>query len=143
MLYFLAPFIGWLVSGAMKFLIRFYQYGYKHALRKIGNGGFPSTHATVVMTTTTLIGFNEGFFSPLVGLGITILWVVGIDAIELRRYVGDHAKRLNNMNQIYINVDKFDSLREEVGHTKIEVIGGIILGFLLGLLLNSLESFIL
>lgn len=143
MLYFLAPFIGWLVSGTMKFLIHFYQYGYKHALRKVGNGGFPSTHATVVMTPTTLIGLNEGFFSPLFGLGITIIWIVVIDATGLRRYVGDHAKRLNNINQIYMHGDKDESLREEVGHSKIEVLGGIILGFLLGLLLNALESFIL
>ncbi|TDL76488.1 divergent PAP2 family protein [Peribacillus frigoritolerans] len=140
MLYFLAPFLGWLVSGSMKFLIHYYQYGYKHALRKIGNGGFPSTHTTVVMTPTTLIGLNEGFFSPLFGLGITILWLVFIDATGLRRYVGEHAKRLNTLNRRFAAEDLNKLLREEVGHSKIEVLGGIILGFLLGLLINTLGN---
>ncbi|WP_375142530.1 divergent PAP2 family protein [Metabacillus idriensis] len=140
MLYFLAPFLGWLVSGSLKFLIHFYQYGYKHALRKIGNGGFPSTHTTVVMTPTTLIGLNEGFFSPLFGLGITILWLVVIDATGLRRYVGEHAKRLNTLNRRFAGEDLNKLLREEVGHSKIEVLGGIILGFLLGLLLDTLGN---
>lgn len=127
LLYFLAPFIGWFVSGTLKFLIHCYRYGFKVARKKRGNGGFPSTHTTTVMTPTALIGLNEGFFSPLFGIGITILWIVIIDATSLRRYVGDHAKRLNDMGKT-----RDTSLREEIGHSKIEVLGGIILGFLLG-----------
>jgi uncharacterized protein len=138
MLYFLAPFIGWFVSGTMKFLFHFYQFGYHHAQQKIGNGGFPSTHATVVMTPTTLIGFSEGFISPLFGLGVTILWIVVMDATGLRRYVGEHAKQLNSINRAFTSEEQNNLQREEIGNSKIEVLGGIILGFLLGWLLHAL-----
>jgi acid phosphatase family membrane protein YuiD len=128
MLYFLAPFIGWLVSGCTKFAVNYLRYG-KEARARIGNGGFPSTHTTIMTTTTILIGWNEGFTSALFGLGVAITYIVIIDATGLRRSVGRHAAALNKL-------DDEANHRESMGHTKLEVLGGICLGGIVGTLLH-------
>lgn len=124
MYYFLAPFIGWLVSGCTKFAVNYFRYG-KEARSRIGNGGFPSTHTTIMTTTVTLIGWNEGFTSAIFGLGVAVTYIVIIDATGLRRAVGKHATALNVL-------DSKAKLRESMGHTRIEVIGGLVLGALMG-----------
>lgn len=131
MVYFIAPFIAWLVAGCMKFAVNYLRFG-KLAKEKIGNGGFPSNHTTIMTTTVMLIGFSEGFNTAAFGLGVAITFIVIIDATGLRRHVGYHAISLNSIMK--------DSLiklhRESMGHTKTEIIGGLILGMILGYLIS-------
>lgn len=127
MIYIITPFIGWFLSGCIKFAINYLRFG-KEAKKLIGNGGFPSTHTTIMTSTLSLIGWMEGFTSAIFGLGVAITYIVIIDATGLRRVVGKHAAALNRMGQ-------FGEFRERMGHTKIEVCGGIILGSLIGTLL--------
>jgi acid phosphatase family membrane protein YuiD len=134
MLYILAPFLGWFVSGCIKFAINYAKYG-TEANKKIGNGGFPSTHTTLITTTVTLIGWNEGFTSAVFGLGVTVLYIVIIDATGLRRAVGKQAAAINKLSS-----DK--ALRESMGHTSFEILGGLVLGCLLGTLLWLSESLV-
>ncbi|WP_028553090.1 divergent PAP2 family protein [Paenibacillus sp. UNC451MF] len=137
MIYFIAPFMGWLVSGSLKFLINYIRFG-KNAFGKIGNGGFPSTHTTIIVTSVTLVGLKEGLNSPIFGLGIATALIIIIDATGLRRNVGKHAKIINRM--VVINKMDESGLRESMGHKKHEVIGGIVLGIVTGLLLFSLNK---
>lgn len=87
-MYFIAPFVGWLVSGIVKFIINYIRFG-KDARNRIGNGGFPSTHTTVMTTTTALIGINEGYSSAVFGLAAAITFIIIIDATGIRRAVGE------------------------------------------------------
>jgi len=128
MYYFLAPIIAWFVAGGLKFLINYIRFG--EAKKRIGNGGFPSNHTTIVTTVTMLIGFHEGFDSPIFGLGVAVIMIVVIDATGLRRHVGYHAASLN------ILLNSPSKHRESMGHTKIEVLGGLVLGALLAYLLH-------
>lgn len=139
MLYVLAPFIGWLTSGTLKFLLNYLRYG-KAARQKVGNGGFPSTHTTVMVTSVFLIGFHAGFNQPVFGLGVAITFIIIIDATGLRRAVGKHAARLNQIAQDTHTTptdSPVPSLRESMGHTKMEILGGIGLGVLLAWLLHQ------
>lgn len=129
MYYYFVPFIAWLVAGTLKYIINKIRFG-NQAAQLIGNGGFPSNHTTVVTTISWLIGLREGFNSPMFGLGVALVMVVIFDATGLRRYVGQHATNIN-----LINSESKAKLREKIGHTRIEVIGGIILGMLLGYLI--------
>lgn len=129
--YILAPFIGWLVAGCTKFAVNYLRFG-NQAKRKIGNGGFPSNHTTIMTTIVMLIGFEEGFNTPLFGLGVAITYIVIIDATGLRRYVGYHARDLNK-------VLGQSTHRESMGHTKIEILGGLILGTLIAYIINILN----
>ncbi|MFD0693093.1 divergent PAP2 family protein [Paenibacillus sp. GCM10027628] len=124
--YALAPFIAWFSAGILKFAINQLRYG--NARDRIGNGGFPSNHTTIMTTTVMLIGFREGFDSALFGLGTAITFIVIIDAMGLRRHVGRHAERINALQA----TKDGPMLRESMGHNRIEVLGGLVLGSILG-----------
>lgn len=141
MLYALAPFIGWFVSGCTKFLINYLRFG-KEARKKVGNGGFPSTHTTVMVTTICLIGLHEGFSHPVFGLGVAITFIIIIDATGLRRAVGKQAAVLNQLANDHAEALLTKPLRESMGHTKWEIVGGIVLGVLLALVLKFLSQVI-
>ncbi|MFE4200635.1 divergent PAP2 family protein [Aneurinibacillus aneurinilyticus] len=134
MLYAIAPFIGWFVAGVMKFCVNYLRFG-SEARDRIGNGGFPSNHTTIMTTTVMLIGFREGFATPMFGLGVAVTYIVIIDAMGLRRHVGRHATHLNRMNE---KEKTYKKLRESMGHNGIEVLGGLVLGSLLGYVLSLL-----
>lgn len=127
MIYMLAPLLGWLVSGTLKFFVNSLRYG-KEARSRIGNGGFPSTHTTIITTATFLIGFREGFDNPIFALGVAVSFIVIIDALGLRRAVGKHAEFLNLIGQVGIAGPQPSPLRESMGHSRLEVAGGICVG---------------
>ncbi|MEF3304487.1 divergent PAP2 family protein [Paenibacillus sp. GYB003] len=128
-LYLVIPILSWIVSGTIKFLINYFKNG-SEALKKVGNGGFPSTHTSVVSSVTFLILFSEGFTSTF-SVSVALLMIVIIDATGIRRSLGKHATIINFMNK---DIKDFNKLREQQGHNIFEVIGGLMVGAILGYL---------
>lgn len=124
------PLIAWVVSGCLKFAINVVRYG-GEARSHIGNGGFPSTHTSVVSSVTALIGFAVGWDSPLFGLGVAALMIVVIDATGVRRAVGENSRWINIISRRHSGEDH-PKLREKQGHSKIEIAGGLGVGALVG-----------
>ncbi|WP_282937767.1 divergent PAP2 family protein [Paenibacillus sp. RC67] len=130
LLYPVLPFIAWVVSGTLKYAVNRIRHGHE-ARRLIGNGGFPSTHTSVVSSVTMLIGFDQGFGTPMFGLGVALTYIVMIDAVGIRRAVGDNAKWINRLTRE--NAAMVEAgLRERQGHTRLELLGGLAVGTLLG-----------
>lgn len=127
MKYFLLPFVAWIVSGSLKFLVNEIRYGKGRAL--IGYGGLPSTHATIISSAVFFYGFSEGFFTPTFTLGLSVLLLFMMDAHGLRRKIGTHAEILNRLQR-----ETF--LRERMGHSWLEIFCGIILGAALGFIFS-------
>ncbi|TBL72446.1 divergent PAP2 family protein [Paenibacillus thalictri] len=130
LLYPALPFIAWLVSGTLKYAVNRMLHG-QDARKLIGNGGFPSTHTSVVSSVAMLIGFHEGWGTPMFGLAVALTYIVMIDAVGIRRAVGDNAKRLNKLTREIAGASE-PALRERQGHTRPEVLGGLGVGTLLG-----------
>jgi acid phosphatase family membrane protein YuiD len=132
--YFIAPIIGWFASGTIKYIINYFRYGGK-AKEHIGTGGFPSTHTTVITSPTVLIGLKEGFTSPIFGLAVAVMIIVIMNATSLRREVGKHAEILNKIiNKERSNTDNsFIKQREKIGHSLVEISGGLVLGVVIAL----------
>ncbi len=126
--YAAAPFVGWLAADVMKSLIKSVQ-SRKVQIELLSYGGLPSSHATVVCTTATLIGARAGTDSPEFALGLTIAVLFIVDAINLRQWVGEHAKALNVLRAADANQSP---LRERVGHNLLEILAGIALGIACG-----------
>jgi acid phosphatase family membrane protein YuiD len=62
--YAILPVVAWFVLGIIKFGINAIRFGGAgEAKKRAGNGGFPSTHTSVVTTTIAYIGFMEGLTS--------------------------------------------------------------------------------
>ncbi|TNJ65690.1 divergent PAP2 family protein [Paenibacillus hemerocallicola] len=122
------PMIAWVASGCLKFAINSIKHG-KGARSHIGNGGFPSTHTSVITSIAMLIGFTEGWDSPLFGLGVAVTMIVMIDATGVRRAVGENSRWINLLTRRNPG-DGEAQLREKQGHTKAEIVGGLCVGTL-------------
>ncbi|GAB6070805.1 hypothetical protein JCM30760_19020 [Thiomicrorhabdus hydrogeniphila] len=123
-IYFITPFAAWLVAGVMKFIVNSIK-AKKLAFGLIGYGGLPSNHSAIVSSMVFLIAFKEGITDPAFGVAITLAFIVLLDANSLRQQVGKHAKAINVLNQPN-STEK--PLRERMGHTRIEILAGIIVG---------------
>jgi acid phosphatase family membrane protein YuiD len=133
--YLLAPFLTWLVVGPIKFLINSARTR-RWAFNLVGNGGFPSNHSSVVTCMATLIALREGIGHPAFGVAVTLAFVVMIDANSLRQHVGRQAAAINRLGGAGEGVKP---LRERMGHTLVEITGGIATGIAMGFLLHKLH----
>ena len=95
----------------------------------IETGGMPSSHSALVTGTAAGIGLQLGFNDPVFALASTIAFIVMYDASGIRRSAGLTAAKVNQI--LKNNSDELSSettLKESLGHTKIEVLIGSILG---------------
>jgi len=99
-------------------------------------GGMPSSHTSLLASATVAIGLYYGFDNPLFALGVAITMVVTYDAAGVRRQAGIHAQRINMVFQELLRGHPIDQkeLREVLGHTPLEVTGGILFGILVAFL---------
>ena len=129
--YLLTPVLTWLVVGPIKFLINSARQR-RWAFNLVGNGGFPSNHSAVVSSMATLIALREGMGHPAFGVAVTLAFIVMIDANSLRQHVGRQAGAINRLAG---SAADHTHLRERMGHTLVEIGGGICTGIAMGFLL--------
>jgi len=122
--YALTPFLAWLVAGVAKFAINSIKAG-EPAFGLIGYGGLPSNHSAIVSSTAALIGLREGVGHPAFGVALTLAFIVMLDANSLRRQVGRHAAAIN---RLAASDSAHLSLRERMGHTRVEIAAGVLTG---------------
>jgi len=132
-IYLVTPVLTWMVVGPIKFLISSVRYR-RWAFDLVGNGGFPSNHSAVVSSMATLIALREGMGHPAFGVAVTLAFIVMIDANSLRQHVGRHAVTLNRLHD---GKQDYVILRERMGHTRVEIAGGILTGIGMGFLLYT------
>ena len=102
----------------------------------VGTGGMPSSHAAGASCLATAVGLEYGFDTVHFALAAAFALVVMFDAQGVRRASGKQARILNKITEdIYWQgrIDE-DKLRELIGHTPVEVIGGFLLGSTIALL---------
>ena len=94
------------------------------------NGGMPSSHTATVTALTLLVARDQGWSSPLASLVLVFSLFVMFEATGLRQEIGQQAQVLNELMDRALAGDPPDRerLRELVGHTWGEVIGGAIFG---------------
>jgi len=129
--YLLTPPLTWAIVGPIKFLITSVRQR-RLAFDLVGNGGFPSNHSAVVTSMATLIALREGMSSGAFGGAVTLAFIVMIDANSLRQHVGRQAAAIN---RLAAGAEGHTTLRERMGHTLVEIGGGICTGIGMGFLL--------
>jgi acid phosphatase family membrane protein YuiD len=101
-------------------------------------GGMPSSHSALMTGTSAGIGWIHGFGDPLFALAAAITFIILYDASGVRRAAGLTAARVNGLpdglwdthpvrgeaNQEPV----FDPLKENIGHTRLEVLAGSLIG---------------
>lgn len=105
-------------------------------------GGMPSSHSALMVGTTIGIALHVGFDSPVFAIAVAITMIVVYDAAGVRREAGRHAEKINILIEELLSGHPIseEELREVLGHTPLEVAGGIILGIVVSILYWMLIS---
>nr|WP_315259127.1 divergent PAP2 family protein [uncultured Duganella sp.] len=136
--YLVTPLLTWITVGPIKFLINSAK-ARKWAFNLVGNGGFPSNHSAVVSSMATLIALREGIGHPAFGVAVTLCFIVIIDANSLRQHVGKQAAAINRIaGQDGAQGAGHTWLRERMGHTLVEIAGGLCTGIAIGHLVHAI-----
>jgi len=153
--YINVAFIAWVSAQLLKTLFTLVSTKKFVPERLVGAGGMPSSHSALVCSLTVTFARKLGFSSPVFALSLALAGIVMYDAMGVRRAAGEQAKVLNkivfgfkawNWNtdddtddekaieaaEIVEHIpDK--ALKEFIGHTPLEVLGGALLGILISI----------
>jgi len=95
----------------------------------IETGGMPSSHSALVTGTAAGVGLQLGFDDPVFALASTIAFIVMYDASGIRRSAGLTAAKVNQiLKENSSELSSETTLKESLGHTKLEVLVGSVLG---------------
>ena len=95
----------------------------------VETGGMPSSHSALLTGTAAGLGWQLGFDDPLFALAAVMCFVVLYDASGVRRAAGLTAARVNSQAQD----ESQQPLKENLGHTRLEVLVGSVIGPLIAL----------
>jgi acid phosphatase family membrane protein YuiD len=98
-------------------------------------GGMPSSHSCLVTSTALGVGLHYGFDSPLFAVAVAMAMVVVYDATGVRRQAGMQAQKINVLVEELLKGHPINEqhLREVIGHTPLEALGGVLLGLAVAL----------
>ena len=104
----------------------------------VETGGMPSSHSALLTGTAACLGWQQGFDSPLFALAAALCFVVLYDAAGVRRAAGLTAARVNGLPDGLwpAHADgppERKPLKENLGHTRLEVLVGSLMGPLVAL----------
>ncbi len=133
---FITTLLTWLIAQSTKVLIGVIRQKRFDFRWFVGTGGMPSSHVAGASCLATAVGLDYGFDSVYFALAASFAIVVMFDAQGVRRATGKQARILNKlMEDIYWKGKIHEGrLRELIGHTPIEVIGGFLLGVIIAFL---------
>jgi len=128
----IAGLIAWLLAQVIKIPLDYFRTRRWNWALLLTTGGMPSSHSSLMTGTVFGIGLYHGFDSPAFAIGVAITMVVVYDAAGVRRQAGIHAQRINVLFDELLHGHIFSEkdLREVLGHTPLEVVGGILLGLI-------------
>jgi len=128
----IAGLIAWLMAQIIKIPLDYLQTRHWNWALLLTTGGMPSSHSSLMTATVFAIGLYYGFDNPVFALGVAITMIVTYDAAGVRRQAGIHAQRINVLFGELLRGHPISDkdLREVLGHTPLEVMGGILLGLI-------------
>ena len=131
----IAALIAWASAQAIKIPLDYLRTRRWNWALLLTTGGMPSSHSALMTATTIAIGLYYGFDHPTFALGLAITMIVTYDAAGVRQQAGIHAQRINIIVEELLKghpINEMD-LREVLGHTPLEVTGGILLGLVVAI----------
>ena len=132
---FVAAMISWFLGQFLKVPIEYLLRRRWNWALWFSSGGMPSSHASLMVTTTLSTGLYYGFASPLFAIAFAITMIVVYDAAGVRRQAGYHAQKINLLFEEFFSGRPIpqERLKEVLGHTPRQVVGGVVLGLLVSL----------
>jgi acid phosphatase family membrane protein YuiD len=101
----------------------------------VETGGMPSSHSALMTGTSAAVGWQLGFDDPLFALAAALSFVILYDASGVRRAAGLTAARVNGLSAALRSAEGSQEpqepeapLKENLGHTRLEVLAGSLIG---------------
>ena len=136
----LTAVVSWFSAQIIKTIIHLIRYRTFNPERLFGAGGMPSSHSALVCSATLAVSRKIGTNSVEFAIMFILAVVVMYDAMGVRRASGLHAKEINRINKTIEESandnkqDDYKELKEYLGHTPFEVLGGALLGILISMI---------
>lgn len=133
--------ISWVVAQFIKTVLYFVKFRKFNSERMFGAGGMPSSHSALVCCATLAVSRKVGTDSVQFAIMFILAVIVMYDAMGVRRAAGQHAKEINKLNKVIeestncLDENDYHQLKEYLGHTPFEVVGGALLGIIIALIL--------
>ena len=126
----IAALTAWSIAQIIKVPLEYFQTRSWNWALLLRAGGMPSSHSALVTAIAHATGLFAGFDQPAFALAVALAMVVVYDATGIRRQAGMHATLINAMiNDLASGHPlKEEQLREVLGHTPLQALGGVILG---------------
>ena len=121
-----------LLAQFFKVIFNFFSTGEIRFGIMFETGGMPSSHSALITGAASGIGCELGFDSPVFALSVAISLIVMYDASGVRKSAGIQAAEINNLSKKMDPKSELN-LKETLGHTKVEVLVGSLLGPLITL----------
>lgn len=121
--------VSWAVAQAIKVLLSVLIHHRIDWHRALGMGGMPSSHTALVVSLAAMTGVTEGVQSTAFALACAVAGIVVYDALGVRAETGKQGAVLNRiLREVLIEGQPIteERFKELVGHTPLEVLGGII-----------------
>lgn len=128
----IAALASWSLAQIIKIPLEYLQTRRWNWALLLRAGGMPSSHSALVAAAAHSIGLHAGFDSPVFALSFALAMIVIYDATGIRRQAGKHAEIINTMIKDLVEGHPLreEQLREVLGHTPLEALGGTLLGIL-------------
>jgi acid phosphatase family membrane protein YuiD len=133
--------VAWFVAQAYKVVSTLFVEKKFVINRFWETGGMPSSHSSTVSALTTSIAIVYGLSSVYFAISAVFAIIVIHDAAGIRQAAGNQARVLNRLeatlHKLFEEHFKDERLKELLGHTKIEVLVGTLLGFAVAFIFKS------
>lgn len=147
-------FFAWGLAQFLKIIFTYFNDKKFNIELLFSSGGMPSAHSAAVTALASSIGIKYGINSPLFSIATILAAIVMYDSSGVRRSSGEQAKLLNkiveNLQIEELKKEKLNKktkilnkskncnkngneikiLKEQLGHTTIEVFAGALVGLL-------------
>ena len=132
-----AALASWGLAQIIKVPLEYLRTGRWNWALFFSAGGMPSSHSALVAACSYASGLYTGFDSPVFALSVVLAMIVIYDATGIRRQAGRHAALINAMiNDLAMGHPlKEEHLREVLGHTPLQALGGTLMGLLIAQLI--------
>ena len=121
-----------LLAQFFKIIFNFFSTGEIRFGIMFETGGMPSSHSALISGAASGIGCELGFDSPIFALSFAVALIIMYDASGVRKQAGIQAAEINNLSK-KLDPKSAVNLKETLGHTKVEVLVGSLLGPLITL----------
>lgn len=139
---FWAAFWAWTIAQTVKMLCGLYRTHRLDFNYLVSTGGMPSAHSAFTASLATSIGLTVGFDSPVFIVAMAFAMITMFDASTVRHAAGQQARILNDMIEELFKEHRLSEvkLKELLGHTRLEVLLGAVIGILTAMLVITISS---